>query len=423
MRNGASLTGISSYNEKVILHLIRQHSLEGEVVEEGEESSEKGVSQTELSQLSGLAPQTVSVIVKGLINSGQVTAERRQPTGIGRPRVMLRIIPDTRFAIGVHVDPALVSVVLLNMGGQVVAGRTSRNAILDSPRASLTRISRIVTGLVADSGINPDLIIGAGFATPGPLDLEKGAIAGAGPLWLPAWDRFPIRDTLAAKLKLPVTMLKDSVAAITGEIWVRPQGYDTMVAFIYLGAGLGAGVADHGEILTGSSGNAGELGALMLALTDPTQTDEFAGRGLDSDPAILILRAVRAGVLPADTTINLTNQDGVPDGFLALIQAANDGDDRAVQMLHAASTRVATAAAVIAELADTEEVVMGGPAWEYARPYYLPAVQQAIARVDSRATHSVNLSDSARGADVAAVGAAASVLDGAFVPRTTSLAG
>jgi predicted NBD/HSP70 family sugar kinase len=422
MRTGASLTGISSYNEKVILHLIRQHSLEDEV-EEGQDPPEVGISQTELSQLSGLAPQTVSVIVKGLIKTGQVTAVRRMPTGIGRPRVLLRIVPDTRFAVGIHVDPALVSVVLLNMAGQVVAGRTSRNAILDSPKASLTRISRIVTGLVADSGINPDLIIGAGFATPGPLDIEAGCIGGAGRLWLPAWERFPIRDTLAAKLKLPVTLMKDSVAAITGEIWVRPQGYDTMVAFIYLGAGLTAGVADHGEVLSGSSGNAGELGALMLALTDPTQTDEYAGRGLDSDPAILVIRAVAAGVLPADTKVNMANQEGVPSGFLALVEAADNGDERAAQMLFDASSRLATATAVIAELTDTEEVVMGGPAWERARPYYLPAVQKAIARVDSRTTHAVTLSDSARGADVAAVGAAASVLDGAFVPRTTSLAG
>lgn len=401
MRKGANLPGVANYNEKVVLHAIR--------------TSGGGISQTELVDRTGLANQTVSAIVNQLLAKGTVTAAGVQPVGRGRPRVLLELVPDSRFAIGLHIDPALASVVILNLAGQVVQLARSQEILADDPAESVTAIAGLAAQLVRDSGIDAHRIVGAGVATPGVVDVGLGGMVR--PLWLPAWDRYSIRDRIGELLGLPIDFVKDTLAAVTGENWLRGASDDRSLVFLYLGIGVGVGVAINGEVLGGSSGNGGEIGRLLIAVGQAGTQDAYAGRGMDNDPAILVERAMDAGVMPGDPELTGT-LSGIDAAFRQLCRLAIAGDPGAQALLAEAGTRLANAAAAVAEIVDADEVVYGGPYWELVRSSYEPAAVAAMRALSGKGPHPVRFSGTSMSQDVGAIGAAARVLDGRYVPRT-----
>jgi predicted NBD/HSP70 family sugar kinase len=329
---------------------------------------------------------------------------------------MIDIVPDSRVAVGIHVDPARDTAVVLDLAGTVLAVEHTRQVPDEDPVVSLGSISRLVKRVVRNSGIERRRFVGAGLAMPGPVDLVRGCVVR--PLWLPAWDGFAVRDQMAKRLDMPVELMLDTLAAVTGETWVRPEAADGVsLVFIYLGIGIGAGVAIDGEALVGASGNGGELGRLQIAISSGDVLGPSSARGLDNDPAILVQRAIAQGVMPGDdnTTAHVA---GIDAGFRLLCQLASAGDERARTILVDAGRRIARAAAVVCEIVDADEVVFGGPYWELVREFYEPVAVSVLGELWPAGPHRLRVTGTSMSQDVGAIGAAARVLDGVYVPRT-----
>ncbi|WP_284293156.1 MarR family transcriptional regulator [Luteimicrobium album] len=109
---GTNLPRMGGFNQAALLEAIRLGA--------------GSCTRADLARKTGLSAQTVTNAVRRLLDAGLVTEEdvKRQP-GAGRPGTTLDIVPDSRFAVGVHLDPAAVVVVLLDLAGQVVATRTA----------------------------------------------------------------------------------------------------------------------------------------------------------------------------------------------------------------------------------------------------------------------------------------------------------
>jgi glucokinase len=78
------------------------------------------------------------------------------------------------------------------------------------------------------------------------------------------WRNFPLKKELEKKLGYPVVVTNDVRATTWGE-WRYGAGYgiDDLVV-LFVGTGIGGGVISGGEVLTGSSNTAGELGHITL---------------------------------------------------------------------------------------------------------------------------------------------------------------
>ena len=118
-----------------------------------------------------------------------------------------------------------------------------------------------------------------------------------------------------------------------------------------------------------------------------------------------------AGYVPAETG------DSRPD-LDRLVRDATAGGDRARDVLRRAGERIARALVVTNNLLDVDEVVLGGPVWERLADVLVETVTARVAADPvSTATRAITVRLSRVGADVAAVGAACLMLDGAFAAR------
>lgn len=391
-RAGVSLSDLAQFNERAVIHALRVLG---------------PTSQAELAHNTGLAPQTVSPIVRGLLQRGLLQEARTESVGRGRPRVILELVASAREAIGIHVDPGCLNVTKIDLCGSVVRSLTSDTVYPDDPERTLDEVVRLVEA-VQGSGE----VLGAAIAVPGPIDVSRAAVSES--LWLPGWTGYPLGSRLEERLGMRVPVMKDTVAAAIGENWVRAgKSHDAVLIYVYLGTGTGIGVSLFGDPFSGYSGNAGEIGQVLSTIG---AAEHRGASAVANDPVLLVRAAHEQGVLtgeaPGIGALGLVESD-----LAALCAAGMHGDAVAREILEGAAQRIARMVLVAVELFDASLVVMGGPYWPLLEPFYGAAVRTALAAPSARGAHDVEVLPTALGTAVGAVGAAAAVLDELFVPR------
>ncbi|MDU0349434.1 ROK family transcriptional regulator [Actinomyces sp. MRS3W] len=372
-------------------------------------------SQRDIAAATGLSAQTVSAIVRTLQRQGLLAHVGTEINGRGRPRTLLNIVPSARVAIGIHVDPSFTTVVTLDLGGNVTGVASAGCVDPTDPHATMACVADTVHRLIREQSIDDDHLGGACLALPGPLDPATGAPES--PAWLPGWTGVPLGKVLGERLNMPVPVVKDTLAAVIGENWVRGGDWlESTMVFVYVGTGTGLGLSVDGEPVRGFSGNSGEVGSMMTALGSRTPG---AHPGMDNDPAYIVERAHTLG-LQREPLPPRTDFTAVEQRLERLCRAAAQGDERADALLSAAGERMAELVMMATELLDADTVVFGGPYWPLLEPWYIPAARRAVLRPSARGPHSVSVLSSAMGKNVGAVGAAAVVHDNLYVPRLRS---
>jgi predicted NBD/HSP70 family sugar kinase len=404
MARGANLTRLGGFNQTVLFDAIRR--------------SHDGISRVELVTVTGLTAQTVSNIVRRLLDEGLVVeGDRVQTSARGKPRTLVQVQPSARHAIGVHIDPATLTFVLIDVAGQVRHYARQSTPRAQPPEGVVTVIADQVERMLEASGVDRSTVLGLGVAAPGPLDVLEGLLLR--PPQLVGWERVRLRAELHARSGLHVLVDKDVTAAATGEQWAR-DGARRNFVFCYLGSGVGAGVVMNDEVLRGATNNIGEIGNILV---DGDAADlGIARRGSLAAaclPQALVIQAQRRGV----TTSTVSSDDfvGVDEVITDLCHRAYGGDPDCLRLIDDAAVGLAAGLAVLVNLLDLDRVVLGGPLWSRISSRMLEVLPALIRPQLVVASRDLTVEGSAAGEHVAAQGAAALVLDHFLSPRPSVL--
>lgn len=228
------------------------------------------------------------------------------------------------------------------VGAGDVALAESRVATRTGP-AVLDDIARLGEGLLA--GLSPAAraqVAGVGVAFPGLVDTETGTSLKAVNLRLVDT---PVAAPLAERLGLPVAVSHDTAAA-AGAIWVD-AGSPASALVAVLGTGVAAVTYVEGRPIIGASGQAGELGHLVV---DPAGLPCSCGlRGC------VETRAGARGMLERYATLG---GDGVT-GVAELVERA-EHDPLAAQVWSEAITALADGFLAVGALLAPGEIILGG---------------------------------------------------------------
>lgn len=106
-----------------------------------------------------------------------------------------------------------------------------------------------------------------GISCGGPLDSHRGMIQS--PPNLPGWDNVPVVDYIYEKLGVRAKLQNDADACALAE-WKygAGKGYNHLI-FLTFGTGLGAGLILNGNLYTGATNMAGEVGHIRLKEDGP----------------------------------------------------------------------------------------------------------------------------------------------------------
>jgi glucokinase len=270
------------------------------------------------------------------------------------------LAPDACLALGLDVGGRFTRVIVLDTVGQTLFAQAVPTPVASSGTALLAELDMLARHALDSLGARRSSVCGLGVAFSGFIDNRSGTsinapnIAGARDL--------PLQAALQAAFNLPV-MVDDSSRAMTlAEMrYGAGQGIENFLC-VNIGAGIGMGIVVDGQLYRGGLGFAGEIGHIPVqpggarchcgnqgCLETLSSGWGIAARACDllKQGAPSLLHDLTAGA-PENVTAELVTQ------------AAQAGDQLALDLLDSAGMWLGTALAAAVNLFSPQKVILTG---------------------------------------------------------------
>ena len=320
-------------------------------------------SRSQLSELTGLSPTTITNLITELLDrgvvaeEGAVKAEGRR--SVGRPRTALRLVPEAHYAIGIHIGVGTVWAAVTDLLANPLCSFSLSHALEAPPEDVIRQTAALAERAIAECGVAREKIVGVGIGASGLVDPHTGVNVFAPNL---NWRDVPIQRLVAERFQLPVTVENNVRTMALGEaLFGAGRGVRTM-AFIYARIGVGAGFVVDGQIYRGSGAGAGEIGHMTI-IPEGGRPCRCGNTGcletLISEPIILELAQELASEHP-DGILSTLLDTGEGPVIERVFAAARQGDSATRAMLDDRASYLGIALANLVSVFNPELIVLGG---------------------------------------------------------------
>lgn len=383
----SSPTRISGTNAERSRSLNRQAVL-GHIRSAGQ------MGRAEIARAMGLSTQAVSNIIAELEQDGLLHEAGRRMGGRGLPAVQYGVNATGGYALGIEIRPDAIFSALVDLHGNAVATRR-RGLKNNDPDRVLALAVKLRDEMLTKTGTPEEKLLGAGIVMPGPFG-DTG-LSGLGSD-LTGWQNIDARALFTTALDLKVEVSNDANAAAMSERIA--QGLHNFV-YLYFGAGLGLGIVNHGHLVTGAFGNAGELGHVRI------MTDHGPAR-LESQLSRVSIQTHMGSQTPLDITT---------------VEALfTKRDARFMAWLDQGAAALSQAVGLVENLFDPQTTILGGAMPEAVLDHLIAHTPLPDLSVSNRADNTVpRLQRGTCGRMTATLGAASLILNHAFTPQAAAV--
>ncbi len=216
------------------------------------------ISRAEVARVTHLTRTTVSDSVNGLLAEGLVEEVGRGESIGGKSPILLSIVADSRYLIGLNLAQDRFIGAVVNLRGEIKQ-MIEEPVHGDNGEIALDLVYKILNQLTQNQ-YTP--IVGIGVGTPGLVNTREGVVITAVNL---QWQNLPLSQLLETKYQLPVLVLNDSQAAAIGEyVYGSEHTPDENLVVVNVIHGIGAGILINGRLFQGDGGGAGEIGHVVV---------------------------------------------------------------------------------------------------------------------------------------------------------------
>lgn len=376
---GSNQIAVRSYNERLILQLVRQHG---------------NMTKSEAARATGLSANAVSVIFRALEDEDLLIRNAPLRGRIGQPSTPVRLNPNARHYFGLKVGRRSADLVLINFVGEVLCS-LSLPYLYPTPADVLEFVKTATRQLLKETRIARKRVFGFGIAMPFELwswtdetDMPKDAME--------EWRTVDLSTLLSRIVPWQIETANDATAACGAELTFSKSDGAQDSIYLFVGTLVGGGVVLNGSVFFGRTRNAGGFGPLRV----PFGPDD-ANRLIDHASLVVLERMLRdAGCEPADVLAD-------PGLWSARTDIVERWLDRAARALAHA---IASSLSVI----DFEAVVIDGSFPEDVRTALVSKVKTAFLEMDLQGLPLPSISAGHWGAISRAVGAAALPLNESY---------
>ncbi|MGH3169215.1 MAG: ROK family transcriptional regulator [Trebonia sp.] len=358
-------------------------------------------SRQDLSEATGLSAGSVSNVIRELIGDGIVTEAGSVDSDGGRPRVLLEMNAGYGYVAGVDVGETRVLVELFDLTMTV---RARAEYALDPREHGVTvivdRISAGLASVLADAGVDADVVLGAGIGVPGVVEQGTDAVV-HGQTY--GWDAVPLGKLLRPAAAFPLYIDNGAKTMGQAELWFGAGRGARQAVVCLMGSGLGA------SIITGSPGSGGSSSALEWGHT----TIEVGGRSCRCGS-----RGCLEAYVGAEAILDrygLPLRDGDEESALAALVA--ETSPRATEILAETALYLGAGISDLINLFGPERIILGGWAGLLLGDKLLPAIRESARR------HSLTHRFAETSIDLGHLGPDAVALGAATLPMERFLSG
>jgi len=323
MSSPGTPSSLRAANETRVVRALRQH---------------QELSQADIARDTGLAPATVSNIVKDLVAAGLLTTTG----GAGRRGATVAISRRAGLVGGIDFGHSHVQVSLGDLGGRVLV--TAQESLdNDHDHEDGLALAHRMLDRLMEAEPDAGTLHAVGIGLPAPLGadgvIDSGSI-------LPGWVGVHAAMAGEKELGVPTRADNDANLGALAEHAVGAGRGTSSMAYLKLSSGVGCGLVLDGRVYRGGIGTAGELGHMTMDETGPLC--RCGSRGC--------LEAYVGGTA-------LTSQFAPIRAELTVrefVARANAGDNGAQRLIEDAGRYLGRAAAALANVLGPALLVIGG---------------------------------------------------------------
>lgn len=249
-QKGSNINTIKAENNSLILNSIRQRAM----------------SRAEIAKITGLSKSAVTIITKQLIEEGQLVEIGTESISYGRHPILLDIVKNRRYAMGISLDRADASVCIVNLKLECVDSVACDISTFNTPEQAIIWAYENGLELMKQHGIAMDICVGIGIAAPGPIDYKNGIILT--PPNFEMFHNFNVKSCLSKISSMPVFINNAPVLMAMYEHCKRIPEIRNYI-YIVVDNGVGSAIVQNGKINMGSAGFSGEIGHTTVDINGP----------------------------------------------------------------------------------------------------------------------------------------------------------
>jgi glucokinase len=262
-----------------------------------------------------------------------------------------------KYAIGVDLGGTFIKTGLVTESGKIINKVCLESKANEGPDKVIKQIKKGIKDLLEKSEYK---LSGIGIGAPGVISTKKGTVEN--PPNLPGWGKIHLGKIIQKEFGLDTFVENDANAAAIGEMIFGAGKKLNSFIMVTLGTGVGGGIIFERKLFRGETGAAGEIGHLSIDYKGEKCNcgsigciEAYAGN------SYLINRVLKEYESNKSSLIySLINNHFDSLTPKVISDAANQGDQYAIQIIEQLGNFLGYALASAANLMDITSVIIGG---------------------------------------------------------------
>lgn len=388
---------INGINKNNVLELIRLND---------------SISRAELARQTKLSLPTVMKITEEFIAQGIVSDYAMGKSTGGKPPKLLRFNYQAGYIIGVDIDNYRIDAILMDLKADLICERSHDIHVHMRSEAFADVLVRTLQVLIEESGMKKNQILGIGISTAGssetvPQRAPQAYLCGCG--------EKELEKLLSQTFRLPVVFESSVYAKALGEKMVGNAANIENFVFVDFGYEVSAAVVIDHHLYNGSHRRAGALGHTVVDCTGRKCScgktgclNTIASQRAIGEQAREVVEALNPGEYSMMFDMVYGHTEDV--NFYTVIEAAENGDRKAREIMENVVRYSAGALDSMIELLDPEVIFVSGKIVDGSR-MFIRKLRQYMESSQAGGASRVEIITSKLGPHMGAIGAASNVLD------------
>ncbi|MCM4155745.1 ROK family protein [Gramella sp. AN32] len=364
-----------------------------------------------------ISAPTCTGLMNELIDENLVEKKGRAKSEVGRQPDLFGLKTGSLYVLSIAVGKFNTKMAIFDNDNRNLTGIKTIPIPISKDLSAIDSIYKFAEELIEDSKIDRKKLMGIGINMPGLVDSEEGR----NHTYFKTDPKSPpLQELLREKFGSPVFIQNDVKSAALAEYRFGLAQGKKDVLVISLDWGIGLGILMNGKLLTGTKGFAGEMGHIplinegALCYCGKQGCLETVGSG------IALAKMAKEGLQSGQDSLLNQLSDQELDKIVPqlVIDAANKGDQYAINILYKTGLNLGKGIGILIQLLNPELIILGGKIAK-AKEYITTPITQSINEycMEQLREHA-QVALSTLGEDVDILGSIAVVMENIFKEQT-----
>ncbi|TDN83478.1 glucokinase-like ROK family protein [Salegentibacter sp. 24] len=332
-------------------------------------------SNAEVCQRFNVSLPTSMSLLNQLVEEGIVVKKGRGKSEGGRKPDLYGLEENSFFVISIHIERYSIKLAIIDNNHTILHER-AWPAEISSGSNIVDILFEWSMEILKESNIKLDQVMGVGISMPGLVSAEAGKNF---TYYLSEQEPESLKIKFEKKFKKPVAILNDAKSACLAEFRFGSAKNKSNVLVISMDWGIGLGIIMGGRMHSGESGFAGEFG--HIPMTEDGLLCHCGKRGcLETEASgLALVRKAKEGLEDGQTSVlnNLTKEELEKLEPETIIDAANKGDQFAINVLSEIGINLGKGIAILIQIFNPELVILEGKIAQ-AKQFITTPIQQSM---------------------------------------------